>query len=233
MRQLKLALAIAFCLLPCVCHGQTPDDFATTYAVHIERTPKQSWPGYGIYLGSGLVLTAQHVVHPVAITRPKVLIAGLVLPATAVKEGDLDTLDVTLLKIDEKRLPPHLQGTQISLCIDPPRPGQSVFTAIPEGIAKSTILAPEFLPKNVSPHFFTVIKDVATTGNSGSGLFDETTKCLLGIISRKIEGLRTVTLSTGETSTTREDIAKFFEPASKIAKFMPKGIIETPYIESH
>src|ERR1700676_4298503 len=25
------------------------------YAVNVNRTPKQSWPGYGIYLGKGLV----------------------------------------------------------------------------------------------------------------------------------------------------------------------------------
>jgi hypothetical protein len=31
-----------------------------------------------------------------------------------------------------------------------------------------------------------VIKDVATTGNSGSGVFDLGQKCLLGIMSRKI-----------------------------------------------
>jgi hypothetical protein len=31
-----------------------------------------------------------------------------------------------------------------------------------------------------------VISDVATTGNSGSGVFDAGQKCLLGIMSRKI-----------------------------------------------
>jgi hypothetical protein len=31
-----------------------------------------------------------------------------------------------------------------------------------------------------------VISDVATTGNSGSGVFDAGSKCLLGIVSRKL-----------------------------------------------
>ena len=41
-------------------------------------------------------------------------------------------------------------------------------------------------PLNVQKRFSTVISDVATTGNSGSGVFDAGQKCLLGIMSRKI-----------------------------------------------
>jgi hypothetical protein len=33
--------------------------------------------------------------------------------------------------------------------------------------------------------FSTLIADVATTGNSGSGVFDPNHECLLGIMSRK------------------------------------------------
>jgi hypothetical protein len=41
---------------------QTPDDSLLAYAVNIHQTPMQSWgPGYGIYLGMGLFLTAAHV----------------------------------------------------------------------------------------------------------------------------------------------------------------------------
>ena len=38
------------------------------YAVHVDRSPKQSWPGYGVYLGDGYVLTAAHVVGHAAET---------------------------------------------------------------------------------------------------------------------------------------------------------------------
>ena len=37
------------------------DAVLKTFAVHINRTPQQPWPGYGIYLGNGLILTASHV----------------------------------------------------------------------------------------------------------------------------------------------------------------------------
>jgi hypothetical protein len=59
-----------------------------------------------------------------------------------------------------------------------------------------------------------VISDVATTGNSGSGVFDAGQKCLLGIISRKISAR-----ADGESEP--KDIAKYFVPASTIAKFIP------------
>jgi hypothetical protein len=46
-------------------HAQTQpaDDSLRIYAVDIWQDPPQSWgPGRGVYLGKGLVLTAQHVV---------------------------------------------------------------------------------------------------------------------------------------------------------------------------
>jgi hypothetical protein len=59
-----------------------------------------------------------------------------------------------------------------------------------------------------------VISDVATTGNSGSGVFDAGQKCLLGIMSRKIQ-----TRAAAESEP--KDIAKYFVPASTIAEFIP------------
>src|SRR5438552_2964246 len=38
------------------------DDSLRLYAVNIAQDPPQPWPGYGIYLGRGLVITAAHVV---------------------------------------------------------------------------------------------------------------------------------------------------------------------------
>jgi hypothetical protein len=67
--------------------------------------------------------------------------------------------------------------------------------------------------------FSTVIRDVATTGNSGSGLFDANRKCLLGVMSRKISQIRTKK-NTGQKSTI--DLAKYFVPASTISAFVPE-----------
>ena len=67
-----------------------------------------------------------------------------------------------------------------------PWPGEPVIVAVPEGTARSHVMLPALLPTNVQKRFSTVIRDVATTGNSGSGVFDAGQKCLLGIMSRKI-----------------------------------------------
>jgi hypothetical protein len=58
-----------------------------------------------------------------------------------------------------------------------------------------------------------LIADVASTGNSGSGVFDQTRKCLLGIMSRKF-------VSDGR------DIAKYFVPANEIREFLPVELRE-------
>jgi hypothetical protein len=62
------------------------------------------------------------------------------------------------------------------------------------------------------PKFTTLIADVATTGNSGSGVFDPSHKCLLGVMSRKI---------VSQTTEGDKDIAKYFVPATAIRDFLP------------
>jgi len=193
--------------------AQSTDDSLRIYAVNIIQDPPQSWTGYGIYLGKGLVLTAAHVVGSAARTKPTVRMAGMDLPAHAIKEGNLERVDLTLLAIDEQKLPVYLQMRRMSLCENQPWAGEPVIVAIPEGTARSQIMLPALLPAKVQKRFPTVIRDVATTGNSGSGVFDAGQKCLLGIMSRKI----TVRLNTAD----EKDIAKYFVPASTIRAFIP------------
>ena len=193
--------------------AQSTDDSLRIYAVNIIQDPPQSWTGYGIYLGKGLVLTAAHVVGSAARTKPSVRIAGMDLPAHAIKEGNLERVDLTLLAIDEQKLPVYLQMRRMSLCENQPWAGEPVIVAIPEGTARSQIMLPALLPAKVQKRFPTVIRDVATTGNSGSGVFDAGQKCLLGIMSRKI----TVRPNTPD----EKDIAKYFVPASTIRAFIP------------
>jgi hypothetical protein len=137
-------------------------------------------------LGSGLVITAAHVVGSVAQTKPRVHIAGMELPATAIREGNFERVDLTLLSADEQKLPVYLRMRRMPLCDNKPWPGEPVIVAIPEGTARSHIMLPSLLPAKYQKRFSTVISDVATTGNSGSGVFDAGQKCLLGIMSRKI-----------------------------------------------
>jgi hypothetical protein len=194
------------------------DDSLLIYAVNIHRTPMQSWgPGYGIYLGKGLFITAAHVAGHTWLTRPKVSIGGHEYPTSTVKAGSFEQIDLTLLSVEETLLPLRMRLRRNPICREDPRPGQSVVTVVPEGTARSRILAPDRLPLNMR-RFSTVIADVAHTGNSGSGVFDAQRRCLLGIISRKITqtGKR---VSTGKDET--RDIAKYFVPASQILGFIP------------
>jgi Trypsin-like peptidase domain len=199
-------------------HAQPTDDSLCLYAVDIWQDPPQSWgPGRGVYLGKGLVITAAHVVTPVARTKPSVRIAGMDLPATAIREGNFERVDLTLLSIDEQKLPIYLQMRRMPLCDNKPWPGQPVIVAIPESTARSHIMLPSLLPAQYQKRFSTVIRDVATTGNSGSGVFDAGQKCLLGIISLKIYQ----TPSNEAPESEHRDIAKYFVPASIIRAFIP------------
>ena len=197
--------------------AQNLDDSLLAYAVNVHRTPVQSWPGYGIYLGKGLFITAAHVVGRGWLTRPKVVIAGQDYPTSVLKEGSFEGTDLTLLGVDERLLPLRLSLRRNTLCKEPPRPGEQVITVVPEGIARSHIIAPDRLPIGVRK-FSTAIADVANTGNSGSGVFNSQHRCLLGIMSRKISQSRT-RRDTGKTET--RDIAKYFVPSSEIAAFLP------------
>jgi S1-C subfamily serine protease len=217
-----MGVRFAFCLLLMVmawvplgfAQEEPTDDSLRIYAVNIIRDPPQEWTGYGIYLGRGLVLTAAHVVGSAAQTKPSVRIAGLVLPAAAVKEGAFGRIDLTLLKVDEQKLPVSLRLRRAPLCQRPRWGGQPVIVAIPEGTARSRIMSPQLLPAQYRARFSTFISDVASTGNSGSGVFDGANKCLLGIMSGKI------TVRTDPKSEPK-DLAKYFVPAETIAAFIP------------
>ncbi len=199
--------------------AQDVDDSLRFYAVHIDRTPKQSWTGYGVYLGAGLVITAAHVVGWAFWNKPRVEIGGKDFAAKVVKEGSLSTVDVTLLSVDERELPVSLGLRRMPLCRMAPFPGEPVIVATQEGMARSQVMPPYALPLHVPPKFTTVISDVATTGNSGSGVFDENKKCLLGIVSRKISEVLTKQ-ENGQAVRESLDIAKYFVPAPTIAEFL-------------
>jgi hypothetical protein len=237
--QMRLANLLIIALLTPLgsAHAQDPgDESLRLYAVEIGH-PTQSWmryaidqakalfgynplgsqAGYGVYLGQGLIITAAHVVGSAQRTPPIVRIANLDLPGKAVKEGAFEQVDLTLVTVDENRLPVSLRLRRMPLCPTPPQVGEAVIVAIPEGIARSTIISPQMLPPNLRTKFPTVIKDVATTGNSGSGVFDADRRCLLGIMSRKI-----VSRQKGILGMTQEkDIAKYFVPSATIAAFIP------------
>lgn len=218
---LSLGCALLAALTPTVSPAQSDHPDLTALAVHVNRTPQQSWPGYGIYLGNGLILTAAHVVGDFAQTKPHVAIAGQDLPAELVKEGNLESVDLTLLSIDKTKLPVNLQMRRTPLCERSPNAGERVTVAIPERTAPSRILPSQAIPADLRGRFGTAIADVATTGNSGSGVFDARDLCLLGIISRKISIVQQPFKIGAPARTT--DIAKYFVPAAQIRAFIPQN----------
>ena len=199
-----------------VTHAEVADDSLRVYAVNILRHPKEPWTGYGIYLGNGFVISAAHVVGRSFLTRPSVFIAGLDLSAKVIKEGSFDDVDLTLLSIDQEKLPISLRLRRLSICEKAPWLGELVIVAIPESTARSHVISPQFLPPKLRVKFGTVIGDVASTGNSGSGVFDANRKCLLGIMSRKIQ----MPVRIGPRSEYK-DLAKYFVPASELRAFIP------------
>jgi S1-C subfamily serine protease len=209
---LAAAFLVAFSLQPL--YGDQQDETFPVYAVNIVMP---SWRGNGIYIGKGLFLTAAHVVGRAWLTRPKVVIGGQEYPTRVVKEGSSGATDLTLLAVEESLLPMRLRLRKNPLCTAPPWPGQEVVTVVPEAVVHSHIISPQQLPTELRK-LTSVIGDVATTGNSGSGVFDAREKCLLGIISQKISQSRT-RADTGEVEV--HDIAKYFIPASAIVSFMP------------
>jgi hypothetical protein len=194
-----------------------PDDSLLAYSVGVNG-------GAGIYLGKGLVLSVAHVVGGGIFNKPKVIIAGQTLIATVIKESPFEQLDLALLEINEEHLPVSLRLRRIPLCQGQPWPGEEVVSLSAQGPVRSRVLSPKGLHPGVKK-FSTVIRDVTTTGNSGSGVFDAQRKCLLGIMSRKISQVR-VQKDTGTKTTV--DIAKYFVPASTIAKFMPAQLQLAP-----
>lgn len=213
---------MAVALTPPPAMAQSDHSALTALAVHINHTPQQPWPGYGIYLGNGLILTASHVAGDFAQTKPHVVIAGQDLPAALVKQGSLESVDLTLLSIDGTKLPVGLQMRRTPLCDHPPFAGERVVVAIPEGTAPSRILPRQSIPADLRGRFDTAIADVATTGNSGSGVFDAGDLCLLGIMSRKISVTSRSLIGGAPARTT--DIAKYFVPAAQIKAFIPSNV---------
>ena len=175
-----------------------------------------------MYLGSGLIITAAHVPGNFADTRPRVVVGGQAWTTDLVKQGSLDGVDLTLLMVDEARLPVRMRMRRLPLCENPPFAGENVVVVTPEGVARSHVLPPSAVPKDLRARFDTVIGDVATTGNSGSGVLDVRASCLLGIISRKI----TVSQAGAHLGSPDRtiDIAKYFVPAKDIRAFIPTGI---------
>ena len=80
----------------------------------------------GIYLSPGLIITAAHLT---AITTASdiisVRIANAALPATLLKKGEFEDVDLALFSLDQQKLPERIGQIQMPLCAAaPPNEGE-------------------------------------------------------------------------------------------------------------
>jgi hypothetical protein len=203
-------------------HAQGSEDSLRIYAVNVIKTPpfKPAFIGFGIYLGQGAVISAAHIVGRWPLfTRPRVLVAGLDLPATVIKMGSGNGIDLTLLTVDEARLPIGMRMRRNPLCKTPPIAGEEVFGVIPEKVVPTHILPPRYIRPDLRREFDTLVEGVVTP--SGSGIFRASTKCLLGIMSKSLPRFEPQTAS-GDAASVNGGHAGYFVPAAQILEFLPK-----------
>jgi hypothetical protein len=201
--------------------AQNSDGDLEVYAVNVVKTAplEKQFTGYGIYLGHGAVITAAHVVgHWPAITNPRVLVAGLDLPAKVIKEGSFEQTDLALLSVDKERLPVSLRLRRNPLCKQPPGIGTNVVIVYPERTVRSRIISPLMIAPEYQATFGSSLINEAE--GSGSGVFHADRRCLLGIISSKITKFKYRKVN-GRIIIANNGFAGHFVPASTIAEFIP------------
>jgi hypothetical protein len=200
--------------------AQSSDDDFKIYAVNVAKTPpfQMQFTGDGIYLGKGIVLTAAHVVgHWPLFTHPRVLVAGEDLDATIIKEGSFETIDLALLSVDETKLPVSLRLRRNPLCRNPPTIGAEVVNVTPKTTTRARIISPMSIAPQLRKRFSSLVD---SEESSGSGLFDPQRRCLIGIMSGKMQKYRSV-LVGGAVRLIVDGYAGYFVSATKIASFIP------------
>ena len=223
-RSTYLAFATAIAIFASsAAHAQSPDDDLRIYAVNVVKTPpfEKQFTGYGIYLGQGIVITAAHVVGRWPfLTHPRVLIAGQDLPAKVIKEGSFETTDLALLSVDDAALPVSLRLRRNPLCNGIPSIGTEVINVVPEGTTRARIISPFSIVPQLRGTFDALIDSPRV---SGSGLFDAERKCLVGIISAKVQKYHSK-LENVRIRGYLDGYAGYFVSAAKIAKFLPADL---------
>jgi hypothetical protein len=213
--------ALLFTPAPAAAQKAEPDSSLHRYSVQIRKTRVfQRGTLNGIYLGNGAVLTAAHVVGRWHLLKElHVRIAGQVLPATIVKEGSVDAIDLTVLSIDDGRLPVSVRLRRNPVCKGAARTGQEVVVVAMHGTARARVISPLLIHASSRAKFSTVISDVPLA-MSGTGVFDAEKRCLLGIVSRRVARIDAATIDPS-TGAKVPEYAKYFVPAPTIANFLP------------
>src|SRR5262249_49155226 len=115
------SIATRLCLLvvllgnfSALCVAQEAESTLSAFAARIQM---RTWSGAGIYLERGIFITAAHVIgRNSRATEPKILVAGIEYPSRILKQGSFETIDLTLLGVDEGQLPMRLRLRRNPLC---------------------------------------------------------------------------------------------------------------------
>ena len=215
------SFGLVFLALTAPAQAQNWDDDLRIYAVNVVKTAplEKQFTGFGIYLKDGIVITAAHVVGGwPELTNPRVLVAGLDLPAKVIKQGSFEAKDLALLSIDKDRLPISLRLRRDPLCKEPAGVGTNVVIVYPKRTVRSRIISSLFIPTQYRSRFGTSL--INEEQGSGAGVFHADKNCLLGIISGKVTKFKFRKVY-GRILGEKNGFAGFFVPASTIAKFVP------------
>ena len=172
--------------VPASAQAALVDDNFKFYAAAISQSLlfRSSYRGEGVYLGQGKVLTAAHVIHSTIFGPIRVSLAGQTVSATPLRNGAAQHVDLALLSIDEMTLPVSVRLRRNALCSAEPKAGMdAVIVSSGESVA-SHVISPAAIAAELRAQYRTLI---AMPGPSGSGLYDPAHKCLLGIMSAKME----------------------------------------------
>lgn len=202
-----------------------PDGSLRVYAMNVVGLPafKSPSPGFGVYLGQGLVLTTGHVVgrYPFA-ASPHVLIGGKDLPAKVIKIDSPEQTDLAVLAVDQRQLPASVQLRRITLCKTAIAVGTNVIVVNPVTTVRSRVVSPMVIAPQFRTKFTTLISDAYSMG---SAVFHADKKCLLGIVTREIPKYAYGNKSGRETFASN-GYAGYFVPTSLIVDLSP-GIFDS------
>ena len=167
---------------------------------------------HGVYLGDGLVVTANHV----AGTQPSVEMAGRAMAADVLKRGSGD-VDLALLSI-RQHFPKWLPNPKPDLCAEHLRAGEPVTVVLPQGVFASEVLSLFDLRVPVPLRMQNDLIRYLPEADSGTPVFSSKQGCLAGIISHKLTETQAAP-SNGHVSDGR-DVAFYLQPASEIRSLL-------------
>ena len=168
--------------------------------------------GSGIFLGEGLVLTAAHVVKADP-SNPNVtvILDGIALKGVVVKTGQLENLDLALVKLDPQTLTVRRRTqTLIAICKTNPGPNQAVVVASVGAITHAKTISTPITSDGQSGSWTNLLSTGYHPGNSGGGVFNPQIGCLWGIINVEL---------TGTVNGQFVDLTAFV-PATKVLAFL-------------